>query len=153
MAFPTVSKAVATVVMESKLKTVDDLVVFLDSKIEVDNDLKKMFHDFKNILKDAEEKVVKAAGKTSKKVVSSDGTKKKRQPSVFNLYIKDVMPNMKDKHPDWENGKQLIAFASQSWKTDPMATFIKGKVDEMKKEDKNADVVDLYAKAKALYMS
>lgn len=153
MAFTAVNKAIANVVMEAKLAVVDDLIIYLESKIEVDDDLKAMFDEFKSNLKESEEKVVKDAGKKikgSKK--KSDGTeKKKRAPSVFNLYVKDVMPEMKAKHPDIKDGKQMIGFASESWKNDPKATFIKEKVAEFKAENKDADVVEMYAKAKGLW--
>ena len=101
----------------------------------------------------SEEKVVKDAGKKIKgsKKTASGEEKKKRAPSVFNLYVKDVMPDMKAKHPDIKDGKQMIGFASESWKTDPMATFIKEKVLEMKADEKDGDVVEMYAKAKAMY--
>jgi len=155
MSFTTVNKAVAALVMEAKLSVVDDLVTFLEAKIEVDGDLKAMFDEFKENLKENEEKAVKAAGKKVKggKKSSSDesGEKKKRAPSVFNLYVKDVMPDMKAKHPDIKDGKQMIGFASEAWKSDPMASFIKEKVAEMKAEDKDSDIVELYAKAKAMY--
>ena len=151
--FVAVNKAVAGVVMDAKLAVVDDLVQYLESKIEVDDDLRAMFDEFKSNLKESEEKVVKDAGKkvkSSKKTASGE-EKKKRAPSVFNLYVKDVMPDMKAKHPDIKDGKQMIGFASESWKTDPMATFIKEKVLEMKGDDKDGDVVEMYAKAKALW--
>jgi len=155
MAFTAVSKAVAGVVMDAKLSVVDDLIAYLESKIEVDDDLRGMFDEFKSNLRESEEKVVKDAGKKvkgSKKTV--DGVeKKKRAPSVFNLYVKDVMPDMKAKHPDIKDGKQMIGFASESWKSDPMATFIKEKVAEMKVDDKDGNVVDMYAKAKEMYKS
>jgi len=153
MAFTAVNKAVAGVVMEAKLAVVDDLVAYLESKIEVDDDLRAMFDEFKSNLKESEEKVVKDAGKKIKgsKKTASGEEKKKRAPSVFNLYVKDVMPDMKAKHPDIKDGKQMIGFASESWKTDPMATFIKEKVLEMKADEKDGDVVEMYAKAKAMY--
>ena len=151
--FVAVNKAVAGVVMDAKLAVVDDLVAYLESKIEVDDDLRAMFDEFKSNLKESEEKVVKDAGKkvkSSKKTASGD-EKKKRAPSVFNLYVKDVMPEMKASHPDIKDGKQMIGFASESWKSSPKAAFIKEKVLEMKGEDKDGDVVEMYAKAKALW--
>ena len=153
MAFTAVNKAVAGVVMEAKMAVIDDLVQYLESKIEIDDDLKAMFDEFKSNLKESEEKVVKDAGKKVKgsKKNASGGEKKKRAPSVFNLYVKDVMPDMKAKHPDIKDGKQMIGFASESWKTDPMATFIKEKVLEMKADYKDGDVIEMYAKAKAMY--
>jgi hypothetical protein len=153
MAYSAITKAVANVVMDAKLSVIDDLITFLESKIEVDDDLKGIFEDFKSNLKESEEKVVKAAGKKPSKSKKSDTDepKKKRAPSVFNLYVKDVMPSMKAKHPDVKDGKLMIGFASESWKSDPMAAFIKEKVLEMKKEDKTGDVVEMFAKAKAMY--
>jgi len=151
--FVAVNKAVAGVVMDAKLAVVDDLVAYLESKIEVDDDLRAMFDEFKSNLKESEEKVVKDAGKKIKgsKKTASGEEKKKRAPSVFNLYVKDVMPEMKAKHPDIKDGKQMIGFASESWKSDPKAAFIKEKVLEMKGDDKDGDVVEMYAKAKALW--
>jgi cobalamin biosynthesis protein CobT len=155
MAYTAITKAVANVVMDAKLSVIDDLITFLESKIDVDDDLKGMFDEFKSNLKDSEEKVVKAAGKKISKgkgdKSESVEPKKKRAPSVFNLYVKDVMPDMKAKHPDVKDGKQMITFASSSWKTDPMAHFIKEKVIEMKNDDKKGDVVEMYARAKALF--
>jgi hypothetical protein len=151
--FVAVNKAVAGVVMDAKLAVVDDLVQYLESKIEVDDDLRAMFDEFKSNLKESEEKVVKDAGKKIKgsKKTASGEEKKKRAPSVFNLYVKDVMPEMKAKHLDIKDGKQMIGFASESWKNDPKAAFIKEKVLEMKGDDKDGDVVEMYAKAKALW--
>jgi cobalamin biosynthesis protein CobT len=155
MAYTAITKAVANVVMDAKLSVIDDLITFLESKIDVDDDLKGMFDEFKSNLKDSEEKVVKAAGKKISKgkgdKSESVEPKKKRAPSVFNLYVKDVMPDMKAKHPDVKDGKQMMTFASSSWKTDPMAHFIKEKVIEMKNDDKKGDVVEMYARAKALF--
>ena len=151
--FVAVNKAVAGVVMDAKLAVVDELIHYLESKIEVDDDLRAMFDEFKSNLKESEEKVVKDAGKKikgSKKTASGD-EKKKRAPSVFNLYVKDVMPEMKASHPDIKDGKQMIGFASESWKSSPKAAFIKEKVLEMKGEDKDGDVVEMYARAKALW--
>ena len=151
--FTAVNKAVAGVVMDAKMAVVDELVKYLESKIEVDDDLRAMFDEFKSNLKETEEKVVKDAGKKVKgsKKNASGGEKKKRAPSVFNLYVKDVMPEMKAKHPDIKDGKKMIGFASESWKNDPKAAFIKEKVLEMKGDDKTGDVVEMYAKAKALW--
>jgi hypothetical protein len=55
----------------------------LESKIEVDDDLKEIFEDFKSNLKDSEEKVVKAAGKKpSKSLIRM--SRRRSVPSVFN---------------------------------------------------------------------
>jgi hypothetical protein len=109
MAYTAITKAVANVVMDAKLSLIDDLITFLETKIEVDDDLKGMFEDFKSNLKESNEKVVKNVGKkiTKRKgeKSESDEPKKKRAPSVFNLRVKDVM---KAAYPDIKNGIQMI---------------------------------------------
>lgn len=149
MSFTIVNQAVARVVMDAKLGVIDDIVTYLETKIEVDDDLKGIFVEFKANLKECQEKVVKEAGKKMKVKKSMD---KKRAPSIFNLYVKDVMPDMKAKHPDVKDGKQMIGFASESWKTDPLAFFLKEKITEMKSDHKDKDIVELYAMAKAMYI-
>lgn len=149
MSFTIVNQAVAKVVMESKLSVIDDLVAYLETKIEVDEDLKNVFTEFKANLKESQEKVVKDAGKKSKVKKSMD---KKRAPSIFNLYVKDVMPDMKAKHPDVKDGKLMIGFASESWKTDPLVIFLKEKIPELKSDNSDKDIVELYAMAKDMYI-
>jgi hypothetical protein len=153
MAFPTVQSAVAKVVMDAKLKVFDDLVTFLDAKIEIDDELKVALAAFKDSLKESEEKAVKAAGKKSKKNASDGETeKKKRAPSLFNLFVKDKMPELKAQHPDVKDGKLMIGFASEAWKTDPLALFVKEKAPELKKDDSDdSDNETLYAKLKTMF--
>lgn len=152
MAFPTVQSAVAKVVMDAKLKVFDDLVAFLDTKIEIDDELKVALAGFKDSLKESEEKAVKVAGKKSKKNASEDAPeKKKRAPSLFNLFVKDKMPELKAQHPDVKDGKLMIGFASEAWKTDPLALFLKEKVPELKKENADSDNESLYVIAKDLF--
>jgi hypothetical protein len=143
--------AVAKTVMEAKLKVVDDLVAFLETKIEVDDELKTIFGSFKESLKETEEKAVKAVSKKGKKGGADEVEKKKRAPSLFNLYVKDKMPELKAQHPEVKDGKQMIAFASEAWKSDPLALFLKEKVPEMKKEESDSDTESLYKKAKAMF--
>jgi hypothetical protein len=156
MAYVAVNKAVASVVMAAKLEAVKDLITYLDSKIDIDEEMKGILDSFMVNLKGSEEKVVKTAGKKTtkgkKSASDSDEPKKKRAPSVFNLYVKDVMPMIKAKHPEIKDGKVMMGMASASWKTDPMGSFIKEKMLEMKKEDKDGDVVVMFAKAKAMYV-
>jgi hypothetical protein len=58
-AYTAIVSAVAKTVMEAKLKVVDDLVAFLETKIEVDDELKAIFGSFKDSLKENEEKAVR----------------------------------------------------------------------------------------------
>jgi len=152
-AYTAIVSAVAKTVMEAKLKVVDDLVAFLETKIEVDDELKAIFGSFKDSLKENEEKAVKAVSKKGKGKASdsSDGEKKKRAPSLFNLFVKDKMPELKAQHPEIKDGKQMISLASEAWKSDPLALFLKEKVPELKKEDADSDTEALYKKAKAMF--
>ena len=153
MAFSSVCVAVAKVVMEAKLNVVDEMVAFLETKIEIDEDLKGIFKEFKENLKESEEKMVKDSGKGKKgKSKKDDGVeKKKRAPSVFNLYVKDVMPMLKERHPEIKNGKELISLAGEEWKTSAKAQFIKEKVAELKKENPDLSGEQLFNDAKSLY--
>jgi hypothetical protein len=58
---------------------------------------------------------------------------------------------MKALNPDVTDGKKLMSLASESWKIDPMADYIKAKVLEMKSDDKDGDVVEMFKNAKAEY--
>jgi len=139
-----INQAVAKVIMDSKLKVVDELIIYLGSKIELDDEVKNIFIEFKSNLKEHEEKIVKIAGKKIK--VESD--KKKRQPSVFNMYVKDVMPSIKENNLDIKDGKKLISMAAESWKTDPMALFIKEHAVLLKSDNPTITIFELYEKTK-----
>ena len=144
---PIIQQAVAKVIMDAKLNLVDELVTYLGSKIEIDDEIKNIFTEFKANLKEHEEKIVKIAGKKTKVV----GEKKKRQPSIFNMYVKDIMPSIKEKNGEVKDGNKLISMAAESWKTDPMAIFIKENTVALKADNSNITPVELYEKAKELW--
>jgi hypothetical protein len=147
--FQNVLKAVAQSVLDAKVSVVDELLAFLGTKVEVDDDLKAIFAEFKGTLK--VEKVV-APKKGGKKSSDEDEEpKKKRAASIFNLYVKDMMPVLKEKHPEVKNGKELMTLASESWKTDPLGLFVKEKVVGLKKANPEWDNVELYKAAKAAF--
>lgn len=106
---------------ETSLQTVDKLVTFLETKIEVDDDLKQMFADFKTQLLEELKEEAKAAAKGGKskrgKGGASDGEpeKKKRAPSAYNLFIKEKMAAIKAEKPELKS-KELMAEAIQMWK-------------------------------------
>ena len=152
MAFPSIAHAVAKVVMDAKLKVLEDFKEFLGSKIEMDDDLNGFFKEYQSSLQESEEMNVKASGKKGKgKAAVTGETKKKRAASIFNIYVKDIMPKLKETHGDVKDGKKLIGFASESWKSDPFALFVKEKAKELKSDSE--DNVELYAKIKAMYSS
>jgi nucleolin len=152
MVYPTLNKAVANIVMEEKKKAIGELIEHLSKKIEIDDDMKEIFDEFLDNMKETDEQNLKVASKgsrTSKK--SDDPDKKKRPPTPYNLYQKEMTPIIREEHPEITDGRVRMSLIAASWKKDPMALFIKDKVAEMKKENKDGDVVEFYAKAKAMY--
>ena len=153
MAYPSITSALAKIVMDAKMKVMSDLIEQLESEFDMKDDsmedLKNFFEKFQKDLKSSEEEVVKIAGKKSKK----DGTeKKKRAPSAYNLFIKDMSPVLKEKNPNVK-GKELMALTSAEWKSGEYAAFLKKKIKEMQEEDKTVvyEIETLYNIAKKIY--
>jgi hypothetical protein len=48
--------------------------------------------------------------------------------------------------------KLMIGFASESWKIDPLVIFLKEKIPELKSDNSDKDIVELYAMAKDTYI-
>ena len=140
MAFPTVDIVVAKIIMETKMKVIEDMIAFIDTKVELDDEMIELFSKFKESLKLSEEENIKKTLKKEKK--------KKRPPSVYNLFIKDQIANFKKIHPD-KNGMQLMALAVKQWKTYPK--HIMNKIVELKKSNKSYSNEKIYEVAKSLY--
>lgn len=113
MALNTVHKALAGLVEETAINTVDKLITFLSDKIEFDDDMKALFDEFKKTTKEE----IKASFKNdrSKKGGRSGEEKKKREPSAYNLFIKEKMAQIKVKKPELK-GKELMKEAIDEWK-------------------------------------
>lgn len=112
MALIKAQKALQTLAEEVALSTVDKLAEFLATKIEFDDDMKEVFEEFKNSLKDE----YKALAKPSKKGKNADGTdKKKREPTAYNLFIRDEITRLKKENPAMA-GKELMSAATTAWK-------------------------------------
>lgn len=146
MAYPSVNSAVSKIVLEAKLQVFSEISELLDS-LKVDETVYDALATYEQSIKDAHKSA--KANKSS----SSDGEKKKRAPSLFNLFIKDVMDKVKADNPDVKNGKEYIKLASAYWKESDYSKFIQEKVAEFKKEADGAKLDELFAKAKALYQS
>ncbi len=136
--------------MEEKKKAIDELIQHLSKKIDIDDDMNEIFDEFHSNMKETDQKILKVAGRASKTSKKSDEPTKKRGPTLYNLYVKDMSSLMKENHPEILSNKR-IAFIAAEWKTDPMAEFIRNTVAEMKKEDKDGDIIVFYAKAKTMY--
>lgn len=116
MASTKVTKAVQVLVEETSLEVVDKLGAFFETKIEMDDDMKGYFEEFKTQLKEHLKEEAKAVGKGAKKAkVMVDGEKKKRAPSAYNLFIKDKMAEIKVNQPDLKS-KDLMKEAIAMWK-------------------------------------
>jgi len=154
MAFPTVTKAVANIVLESKISAVNKLVKFLGTKMEIDDDFNGWIEDFIESLKEEETKemkeTVKEAKKTSKKIKIANGeiVKKTRDPTVYNLYVKENMASFKEKHSDIKDGRVLRRMLGEEWKENPMGVFLTKKVLSLKSNDNSLTVQEAYEQAK-----
>lgn len=111
MALNNVQKALAGLVEETALSTVDKLVTFLSDKIEIDDEMKTLFDEFKKTTKEG----IKASFKNSTRKGGAKDEKKKREPSPYNLFIKEKMAEIKAKKPELK-GKDLMKEAIEEWK-------------------------------------
>jgi hypothetical protein len=108
------NKAIHTLVEDASLSAVDKLAAFLDTQIEMDDDMKQLFTDFKTNLTTELKEAAKApaATKASKK---GNAPATKREPSAYNLFIKEQMAKIKAANPDMP-AKELMKAATVEWK-------------------------------------
>lgn len=112
MALNNVHKALAGLVEETALNTIEKLTAFLSEKIEFDDDMKTLFEEFKKNTKDE----IKASFKNDRnRKGGAKEEKKKREPSPYNLFIKEKMAEIKAKKPELK-GKELMKEAIEEWK-------------------------------------
>ena len=100
-------KASSDLVYKSKLQTVDDLMAFLDERVDTDHDFKEMVAEFKSQIT-ADSFAVKASTKAKKE------TKQKRPPSAYNMFIKDAIHRLQQTHPELNNKERLVQ-ATKEW--------------------------------------
>lgn len=131
MTYSGVNSAVGKIIVETKLNIIDELTDYLDKKVDLDDDIKHAMCEFKE-------------------QITATKTKKKRQLSLFNLFVKDKLPQLKAAHPDIKDGKLMISMASDAWKKEPLALYIKEHSAEIKKQG-DIDPADLYNKLKKMY--
>lgn len=96
--------ATAKVVHEANLAVIDDLLKFLDSRVEIDEDFKELIAEFKGTLK-----APTKSGRVPK------GEKKKREPSAYNLWIRDALKQLKEDQPELK-GTDRMKEAMKLWK-------------------------------------
>ena len=154
MAYLPVTQAVAKVVLDAKMSVVKDVIKFLGTKMEIDEDMKNWMSEFTDNLNEEETKemreIIKTARKKSKKIREENGELKKiiRPPSVYNLYVKDMMPSFKENNKNINDGRQLMRMLGEQWKINPMAKFLNEKVINLLSNNKELSVNDAYNQAK-----
>lgn len=94
--------ATAQLVHEAKLAVIDELVTFFDSKMEIEDDFKELITEFKGTLK------------TPEKPKRVKGEKKKREPSAYNLFVRDALNELKKEHPEMPS-KDRMREALKQW--------------------------------------
>jgi hypothetical protein len=93
---------------------VNNLLLFLETKMVVSEDLRNYINEFKS---------------------SSKTNKKKRELSVFNLFVKDISLEIKNSSENIPS-KEVLKEASALWKNSERGVFIKEHTDELIKNDK-----------------
>ena len=140
MASSKINAAIAALIEETQVATIDKMVAFLSEKIEVDEDMQKMFEDFKESIKGSAKADLKKATKKSKKSSDEDsGDEKKkrtRAPSAYNLYIKEKMAEFKEAG----HKGNLMKMAIEAWNEDKAACKV-GKEDVVEKPAVEEEVV------------
>ncbi len=130
MALNNVNIALYSLIEETKLatidkiidRTIDKMVAFISDKIEVDEDnMHNMLQEFKESIKAEAKAEVKTEAKAKLKKMnkssdddSSDEKKKTRVPSVYNLYIRDKIAELKA--AGCKGGLMMLAI--EAWNTD-----------------------------------
>jgi hypothetical protein len=113
MAFLKATKAIQALVEETSMSVVDKLMAFLDTRIEMDEDMKGLFTEFKEQLTGELKETAKAVTKSTKGATKGD--KPKRAPSAYNLFIRDKLAELKESDPDMASKDRMKA-ATALWR-------------------------------------
>ena len=141
MSYPTLSNAVSKIVFDAQVKAIKDFKEFLAARVDVS----EMEGDFDEFLQTLKPTTVPVGKKASKAI--ADPSKKKREPTLFNFFVKDRMVSLKMENPD-KNGKVILTLASEAWKSDPFATFLKENLQAIKDEASDSSNESVYQLAK-----
>lgn len=131
MALLKLNKTISALVKDTTNQVVDKFAAFLDTKIDMDDDMKALFDEFKTICHDdlkatpvaKKGRKTKAAddikpkskkAKAAKSDTESEG-KKKRAPTAYNLFLKQKMAELKEQNPK-STPKERMAEAVKLWK-------------------------------------
>ena len=110
--YNSIVKAASIVVMEAKRSVIDDLMAYLNEKVELEDEFTSMVEEFKAKL--IVDQVVDGDNGKKRKGRKSSGDKVKRAPSAYNLFIKDAMAKLREQSPDM-TAKARLTEATQMW--------------------------------------
>jgi hypothetical protein len=156
-----VAKIVADAKMDAIQMFIDDISSYmndLDLDDEVITNMTSHMTEFKEAMAAKNQNSIKESTKISKKISkkaassdSGDSSKKKRAPSMFNLFVKDKMIEIKNSSDSESGGssKAMMSRVSEMWKVDEFATFIKDNSKDYKKKYPDADNMVLFKRMKA----
>lgn len=152
MAYLPVTQVVAKVVLDAKNAVVKDIIKHLETKMEINEDMKNWFDEFSKKLNEEEIKEMRKIIKNTKKLLKkkeTSGEKKIKSPSIYNLYIKDRMSLFKEEHKEIKDGRELMKLLGGEWKNDPMVIFIKNNIDKLLLDNNNLSINDVYYQLKS----
>ena len=141
MSYPTVNSAISKIVFDAQVKAIKEFKDFLADRVDI-SDMESDFDEFLQTLKPT---AAPAEKKTTK--ANPEPSKKKREPTLFNFFVKDRMVSLKEENPE-AKGKVILTMASEAWKSDPFATFLKENLKTLKEESSDSSNESLYQLAK-----
>lgn len=147
------SNLVGKIVLEAKISVIDDIIKLFTEKGNITPVILENLSTFKESVSNETINNFKDVARKNKKIVKKQeiaSDRKKREPSMFNLFVKNKIPELKNTNPDTNSSKVLMSLASEAWKTDPFAIYIKENVSEMKKECNNNN--ELFEKLKSSFL-
>lgn len=128
-----VMSVVSALVESTVVSTIEELAKFLSTKLDFDEDMVQFFEEFKSVRLSSLKEEVKQSKKTSKRSVKSTEEKAPRKKSVYNVFIKERVAELKslpadelqerlsvlfESKPELKGkaiGKQLLALASSEY--------------------------------------
>jgi hypothetical protein len=134
-----------------------------DSIIDALDKFCEMINDFDNIDEIiAQKEIFKAtfkvtalkATKGTKRNIIDGVEKKKRAPSMFNLYVKWIMPSLKEVDASGAvKSNELMSLAADKWKNnaDPFGVFVKEHTKTFKKCFPNLEASELFQKMRTSF--
>jgi HMG-box domain len=121
----TIINSIDKLLVKNNDNIVNNLLLFLETKMVVSEDLRTYITEFKS---------------------TSKTNKKKRELSVFNLFVKDISLEIKNNNQNIPS-KEVLKEASALWKNSERGVFIKEFTDSLIKSDKTVKKDEAYRKS------